>query len=207
MKKKIIMLCAVLLIASVSVFAASNSAKLNFVKANSPMMSDFEKIVTYNEMHKSATGGFLLNTVIGCGVGSYSQGDILGGTVGLCGEIGASTLVGVGAMLISNAELNYETTRNEISRMYQNDPEGYDKASQRAAEQYDSETTTGYAIMITGGVVWGGFKIFEMIRPFTFANKFNKQLKDAFGITQIAVVPTYTKDNQWGTTLAASMVF
>ena len=207
MKKKIVMLCAVMLIACVSVFAAKDAEKIEFVKANSPMMSDFEKIVTYNEMHKSAAGGFALNTLIGCGVGSYSQGDWVGGTIGLCGEVGGASLLAAGIVLMNTCTIEYNQALRDLDANYPEHQGGYNMQLFRIEDEHSANMIASYVLMGVGGATWAGFKIYEMIRPFKYANKFNQELKDAFGITQLAVVPTYTRDNQWGTTVAASFAF
>ena len=197
MKKKIVMLCAVMLIACVSVFAASDRDKIEFVRSNSPMMSDFEKMVNYNEMHKNAGAGFALNALFGLGIGSYVQGDWVGGTIGLSGDLASSILIGVGTGLQIAAEVNRQNAMI-------NNPNPDQNAIQ---EIYYHDLNVASAIIFTGGLTWLGFRIYQIVRPFTYSKKFNKQLKDAFGITQVAVVPTYTKDSQWGTTVAASFAF
>ena len=204
--KEIVMLCAVMLIACVSVFAVSDARKIEFVRSNSPMMSDFEKIVTYNEMHKSATGGFVLNTLIGCGIGSYTQGDWVGGTIGLCGEVGGALLVGIGIPFIMYGSEPVAPHYDPYDP-YNPYPPMSNDSHYAEQDSRDTQMIVGYTLVGIGSAVWAGFKIYEMIRPFQYANRFNKQLKDAFGMTQLAVVPTYTRDSQWGTTVAASFAF
>lgn len=87
--------------------------------------------------------GFVVNVVAGMGIGSYIQGDPLGGTVGLVGEIGSLALVLYGSSRADGA--------NEGEISYTNLP-----------------------VMYLGLGTFVATRIFEMVRPFTYANKMEK---------------------------------
>ncbi|GMO15264.1 MAG: hypothetical protein Pg6A_01350 [Termitinemataceae bacterium] len=96
-----------------------------------------------------ASGAFAINFVIGLGIGSFLQEDILGGIIGLSGE-----LVGLG-LIIGGLAL---------------------AASNITAKKYNGTTTyyygeyygLGNGMMIAGLVMFGGTRIFEIIRPWLF---------------------------------------
>ena len=56
-----------------------------------------DRLMLYQRYKKDdAIVGFLLNLVLGVGIGSYVQGDTQGGTIGLVGELGGVALILVG---------------------------------------------------------------------------------------------------------------
>ena len=113
---------------------------------------------------------FIVNLFAGCGIGSYIQGDVTGGTIGLLGELASVGMIVFGATV--SGERNYMT--------------------------------------IIGTVALAGFRIFELIRPFDYANSFNFNLKNAvFGSASVSasLLPTLTHDNEVGVTFAARISF
>ena len=53
---------------------------------------------------------FVLNLIIGMGIGSFIQGDTTGGIIGLCGELGGLTLVIIGASRTETVNLGWGVT-------------------------------------------------------------------------------------------------
>lgn len=62
------------------------------IKALSKDLSFEEKQVLYSEYEKSAGGYFALNLILGCGIGSFVQGDVRSGFLSLCFELGGLLL-------------------------------------------------------------------------------------------------------------------
>jgi hypothetical protein len=85
-------------------------------------------------------GAFLINVAAGAGIGSYIQGDILGGTIGLVGELG-----GLGLIL-----------------------GGYFSIVDFSTGEFKEDYQTGMGLMIGGTVVLLGARIFECIRPWFY---------------------------------------
>jgi hypothetical protein len=98
--------------------------------------------LTPSLMSISSTGAFSVNLTLGLGLGSYLQGDVLGGTIGLLGElIGLGLMIG-GFVMADSVSIN--------------------------DAQY-KETVTGASVMVIGGaVMYLGTRIFECIRPWFF---------------------------------------
>ncbi|MDR2491747.1 MAG: P13 family porin [Spirochaetaceae bacterium] len=93
-------------------------------------------------MSISAGGAFAINLSVGFGLGSYIQGDVLGGTIGLLGEIIGLGLVIGGYVMAASVSIT-DTQYNE--------------------------TITGASVMVIGGsVMFLGASIFEYIRPWFF---------------------------------------
>ncbi|MDR1175854.1 MAG: P13 family porin [Treponema sp.] len=84
---------------------------------------------------------FALNFFVGAGVGSFVQGDTLGGVVGLCGELGGFAFIVAGIIPTSEdrADGTTEFSFPNIRFVY-----------------------IGFSILM-------GTRIFELIRPFTYA--------------------------------------
>jgi len=89
-----------------------------------------------------------LNATLGLGIGSYVQGDVTGGTIALIGDI-----LGWGMIIIGAA--------NPI------------------VENYGMYATVEVSPLVyIGAIVLSGVRIFELIRPFTYANKFSSVAMD-----------------------------
>jgi hypothetical protein len=90
---------------------------------------------------------FVLNLILGLGIGSFVQGDIFGGVFSLCGELGGLAFLLVGVIPEPN-------------------------------QGYQSYYTTGVSYPNIGFAYAGlgvllGVRIFELVRPFTYANRFS----------------------------------
>jgi hypothetical protein len=100
---------------------------------------------------------FVLNLFLGAGIGSFVQGDTLGGVVGLCGELGGLGFFVAG--IIPKAEevdhSGYSTTEYSFPNIH--------------------FTYIGLGILI-------GTRIFELVRPFTYANSFSVAFTPNFDI-------------------------
>jgi len=90
---------------------------------------------------------FALNLFLGFGIGSFVQGDIDGGLISVLGTVGGYTLIIVGGLRMAR------TIENEI---YGGD--GYISFS-------------GIGFIIAGSFMLLGTKIFELVRPFSYASK------------------------------------
>ena len=175
MKKKLLIV-ALLIIFSVPFFAFSASmgpkeyAEINTIKNALANQDSAMKLLLVKQYEKSTTLPFIVNLFAGCGIGSYIQGDVTGGTIGLLGELASVGMIVFGAT--GSGERNYMT--------------------------------------IIGTAALAGFRIFELIRPFDYANSFNFNLKNAvFGSASVSasLLPTLTHDNEVGVTFAARISF
>jgi hypothetical protein len=113
---------------------------------------------------------FALNALLGVGIGSYAQGDILGGVIGTVGELGGICLFYVpyfGA--ISDGQLT------------------------------ESELETMLPMMLGGAAILLGTRIFEFIRPFTFASKMKR--------LNVAMVPSFDLNGSISFTSAIKFKF
>ncbi len=103
----------------------------SLISSKAAELSSNERMFLYERHKKEATVPFLLNFLLGCGIGSYIEGDTTGGTVGLVGELGSLAIVLVGY----NSGIGY----------------------------------IGIATLLAT-------RIYEIVRPFTFASNYNKEL-------------------------------
>jgi hypothetical protein len=126
---------------------------------------------------QSSTLPFILNLLIGFGIGSYVQGDSTGGTIALAGDIVSLAL------------------------LYG----GYGQALS-AAYNYSSYTgTEGTGLMVVGVIGMIATRVFELIRPFSFASDYNKKLSNA--LLDVAVIPIIDQNNDTKIRLAANINF
>lgn len=151
-----------LIAVSVSVFAQSESVgsvagmiksdlfkNQGRIKEAASTLKQTDKMMLYGEYKKDQWVPFLVNFVVGAGIGSFIQGDKTGGTIALVGD-----LIGLGAVIIGASS-------------YYN------------AFYSDPYTTKGLGAMTLGYVTLIGTRIFELIRPFTFTARYNSTLKES----------------------------
>ncbi len=112
-----------------------------------------QKYMIYDEYEKNAGVPFACNLFLGLGIGSFIQGDRVGGLTALSGE-----LIGFGSMLLGS------TMTETVYDYY------YD--------EYSTELSpAGAGFMTFGLVLFLSTRIYELIRPFSFENDYNKTLK------------------------------
>ena len=106
-------------------------------------------------------GPFALNLLLGLGIGSFIQGDTAGGLIVAAGEVvGLSLLVG-----------GYVT---------------YYRHLQEPA--YGDAPSSSYVMMVGGAVLYGAARVAGLVFPFTYADSFNKKLRQDLGI-DVSVMP------------------
>jgi hypothetical protein len=119
------------------------------IKEASSGLKQSDKMILYSEYKKDQWIPFLINFVVGAGIGSFVGGDTQGGAIALVGD-----LVGLGALVLGAATYS--------SEMYS-----------------DPYTTKGLGTMTFGYLALLGTRIFEIIRPFTWTARYNSTLKGA----------------------------
>ena len=124
------------------------------------------KNALYNEFSKTKGKAIGLNWV-GFGIGSFTQGDTLGGVLGATFDgLAYTSLVGglcVGGLglLIGVFSLGY------------------------AEEEMETYIAIGGGLAIGGCLLWLGNRIFGTIRPISFEKKYNSSLKSALGLDDV----------------------
>ena len=130
-------------------------------------LSPIERTMLFESNKQSPTLPFVVNLLVGYGIGSFVQGDTTGGIIALLGDLVSS------GVLYS----------------------GYEKASTAIAnESPDGKEGTG--LMLVGAVGLLAFRIFELTRPFSFASDYNKKLSKALMSVSMVPVITQNKDLQ-----------
>lgn len=195
--RKILSLFIVLSIVSVAAFASDNFSSVSSlislgldknasrIAAIAPDLSSAEKTMLYDSNKVNAGLPFAVNFFVGLGIGSYIQGDTAGGTIALVGELGSFALFGTGFLI---------TAANSGDSMGNPGNENLMKV--------------GGCVALAGVISYVGFRIFEWIRPFTYASNYNKKLSAALnGVPSVAVVPTIDENNEFGMAMVASIKF
>lgn len=119
------------------------------IKDASLSIGQTEKMMLYGDYKKDPWVPFIVNFVVGAGIGSFIEGDTTGGVIAVTGDV-----VGWGSVLIG-------------ASTYAN------------AVYSDPYTTKGLGTMTFGYILLLGTRIFEIIRPFTFTSRYNSTLKGA----------------------------
>ncbi len=187
MKKRILVLVLMLLCLIVAIFAddGSVSSISGMIKSDlfknqgkiqglSQNLTSTEKMALYSEYKKDQWVPFLVNFIVGAGIGSFIEGDTTGGVIALTGDI-----VGLGSVIIG--------ATTYASSMYSY-PYTY--------------STKGLGLATFGYVVLIGSRIFEIIRPFTYTARYNSTLKQSLNyLAGISFVPSF-ENGVAGLTLA-----
>lgn len=179
--KKIIVIFALFCLFACSLFADDFTSCLNLIdkKLNastvaavqqySANLSDSQKYSIFETKKSSGTIPFLVNFVLGCGIGSYIQGDTVGGTIALCADLGGYALVIGGALSAASSTVSTDATGAGI----------------------------GATVAVAGYVTLIANRIFTCIRPFTYASGYNKRLSSAlYASTSFAMVPAVNEKGQ-----------
>ncbi len=119
---------------------------------------------------------FVLNTFLGFGIGSFVQGDNLGGGIGLGLDLLAFGVGGVGAAywFVSGVTL-VPSIINDVS--------GSNTPTLDDSIRYGQ--IAGY-LFLSYAVIYVGSKVFQMVRPWTYASAYNDDLKNILGVRDIA---------------------
>ena len=132
------------------------------IKSASASLSQTQKMALYGEYKKDQWVPFLINFVVGAGIGSFIEGDKTGGIIALVGDLSGVGAVAIGAVSYASAV---------------------------ASNPY---TTSGLGIMTVGYLIIAGSRIFEIIRPFTFTANYNSSLKSSLGYLEgFSLVPSF----------------
>jgi len=146
--------------------------------------SDFTLFASNNASKASdrRVSGFLLNLFLGFGIGSYVQGDTTGGTIGLLGD-------GIGTALLITCifKISSATTQYNLDLIHANTS----ARREQALSDYYSNLENALIFGIISGAVYSASRIFQLIRPFTYANKFS-----------VAVLPNIDNNGQPAMTLS-----
>lgn len=205
--KKIIISCLMLLLVLpfTSIFAEdtadSSYFQLNMILSNSKTLSSAQSLQVSNlasnlsamqrmmlleTNKKSTTGPFVLNLVLGLGIGSYVQGDIVGGNIGLLGELLSYAFLLGGYQSALNAAM--ESTYDPYSGTY-----------------YSEEDNAGLGLIAIGSIGLFATRLFELIRPFSFASDYNKKLSNS--LMSFSMVPVIDQNNDMKMLLATNIKF
>ncbi|WP_151060660.1 P13 family porin [Borreliella turdi] len=145
-----------------SSFAQTYDSKSAF----NPGAGAIEKLLVYETSKKDPIVPFLLNLLLGFGIGSFVQGDILGGSL----ILGFDAL-GIG-LIFTGAYLDI-------------------KASDSNAQKADFSWTWGKGMILVGAVTMAVTRLTEIILPFTFANSYNRKLKNSLNIALGGFEPSF----------------
>lgn len=163
MKKFVCTLIAASLLAMPTQAAQSNSMEImrmidqglemndKQIATASNSLSESDRLTIFTAKKKEPLLPFVLNLILGLGIGSFALGDNQGGGIELIGEIGGIALVGLGSAMKANDAQSVTTV------------------------------SAGPTVIIVGGILVAGFRLFGLTRPFFFAGSYNDKLQTVLG--------------------------
>jgi hypothetical protein len=177
MHQKKLALLNVFLALAVTVFADENNfleihgllkngldKNYELIAEKASLLSPAEKLFLLDVHEKSMGIPFAVNFLAGFGIGSYMQGDNIGGTVQLSGQ-----LLGLAGILAAAFMTEY-------------DEDGY----------YEKMTDEGTVVAITGTALFYIARLYGCISPFVYGTVYNKKLKNALQYYSVSynIVPS-----------------
>ncbi len=132
----------------------------DLISAESSLLTDEQRYRLFTAHENDPTTPFVLNLIVGLGVGSFVQGDIAGGLVGL----------GLGVVGLGTTMAGYFYLVDELA----NDPEFVAAA--------DPISTDGFRLILLGTGVSLGGAIYRLVRTFTYSNRYNRDLQLALSV-------------------------
>jgi hypothetical protein len=178
MKKASLMILTALCLQSVSFaqhLVTTNDPAFNKVttlieedlKKNTQEIQDLTESFTFDqkkelisEYEKDFTTPLVLNIFVPFAIGSFYQGDTLGGVIGLAGDLTGLTVMGIGFYNYYNQVMEEMDSYSGTS-----DP----------MEIFEQSMT----YFIVGGIILTASEVFKILKPISYANSYNKALKKA----------------------------
>jgi len=191
MKKPVLLLCLFLLLLSV-LFASNSpvssislmidsdfSGNYDSIFKESTYLSDHEKMSLYSMYENSPTVPFIVNFLVGAGIGSFIQGDKQGGFTALVADV-----VGIGIFSTGYTQA--------LSSVY-----------------YGQTSSEGSGMILLGAGIMLASKIYQIIRPFSFSKEYNNRLRSSLqGNMKISLTPVITTvNNQYAVAMAGNISF
>ena len=167
-------------------FLIKDGLNKNFhhIQQHSLHLTQSQKFALYN-MHENSMGiPLVLNIVVGFGLGSWIQGDLVGGFAGSIGDALGIVMIYVGAI----SALTYEADWNTYTVTYPN----YDK---------------GVRVMTAGAVLLCLSRVAQVVFPITYSPRYNKKLQNALDYHNVSFDVTPTVDNKGNGSLAVAMSY
>jgi hypothetical protein len=135
-------------------------------------LSDIERFTIFSKYEKNPVLPFVANLAVGFGVGSFFQGDIAGAVIALIGDC-----LGAGLPIL-----------------------GYACIMQDYYGYWDSPY--GYELIYMGYAFLGITRIFESIRPFSYARRYNSTLRRVLRYSKAPNLSLIPSQDTIGVTLA-----
>ena len=189
-------------------------AKVNFLIDNGLMknqgdistlsfqLDDSQKMDLFSEYKKTPMKPILFNTLVGFGIGSYLDGDKLGGIVGTCLDGAASTVWIIAAISYKNEMKRYENEYENYLRLLEayeeakTTPSVPGKVNMNAPSKTEVEDAkpkwTPQFHYVLPLIISVSARVYEGVRASSYVKKYNKTLASSLGLTELrtSLLPT-----------------
>ena len=124
-----------------------------------------QRLQLYNTYEGELTTPLVLNILIGFGIGSAVQKDVVGTIAGAAGDATAAILLAAGFVKFfqSIIDENFEFKPDD----------------------------TAVALFTASGILYGASKIFQIVKPITFKSSYDNKLKEALNSHSVSLVPVF----------------
>lgn len=126
------------------------------IAENAKLLTIDERRDIYDDYKQDPTVAVIENVFIGCGLGSFLQGDSQGGWIGLCGDLAGLGLTIYGITIVHDD-------------LYSDDP----------YTTLDPFQNKGFSCIMIGSAAVLAVRIFELIRPIQYTGRYNAALRSA----------------------------
>ncbi len=164
--------------ATSTVYGIGSSSSLELSNIGMPhSMSSLSNADTGNPDRKDPILPIVLNIIPGFGIGSFVLGDVWGGVLGVGGE-----LVGIGLIITGTVLFYYDLVSATLHALVGDRKE---------------DISAGFIMVLCGGILYGGTKIFGIIKPIFFADEYNKRnLSDGTKQLSLSVRPIFSSSTE-----------
>lgn len=154
--------------------------QLNLAELDVPALSAEERVAIYTSNELKTGGAFARNLLLGFGSGSARQGDTTGALIGAIGD-------GIGVAALSVSLTCFLVDLLTVQTIH--------SLGTGSAGSLNMDSPLMKATIYTaigGGAIIVATRIFESIRVFTYASKYNRTLREGLGLDknlQLAAAP------------------
>jgi hypothetical protein len=165
----------------------------DLIQQKASFLNPSEKLFLLDVHEKSMAMPFAVNLLVGFGIGSYIQGDTVGGTIQLAGQVAGA------AALLSGIIVGNLFAVPAVAEDIEAGHEGGDY------EDHTIEQQAGIALLVTGVALSYGFRLYGLISPFVYGSMYNKKLKNALRYYSVTIAPSIGVNRKGEVTAALSI--
>ena len=191
-------------------FLIRNGLNKNFlqIQQESLTLTNTQKLTLYGLNENKFGTPLALNLLLGFGIGSFVQSDIVGGVIGLLGDVTGYFVLITYFVKIGNASNWLNSRTNELSKQILADPIRASRLKEIQAE-YNKKISDALPLIGISAGILAVSKVIEIIMPITYSPRYNNKLKEAlnYGELSFKFLPSIDINGNGGLTFAMNYNF